>query len=61
MKPTKVYSTDTDYVVCVYEGAKKAIVATCDPIDGTHKVEGRFSTLAEAITAAKKIVKQYKF
>lgn len=61
MKPTKIYETDTDFYVCVFNSPSMALVTTFDVVSGKHEREGTYSTLAEAMQAAKQLVKQFKF
>ena len=61
MKLTNYFETDTDYLVCVFNSPSMAVVTTFDTVSNKHERESTHSTLAEAITAAKELVKQFKF
>ena len=61
MKLAKFYETDTDYLVCVFISPSLSVVTTFDTVNSKHEREGTYSTLAEAMKAAKQLVKQFKF
>ena len=61
MKLTNYFETDTDFVVCVFISPSLSVVTTFDTVNRTHERESTHATHAGAISAAKELVKQYKF
>jgi hypothetical protein len=59
MKLSKTFTTDTQFIVCVYEGEDMVIVTTYDVVTNTNDCAGRYLTLGEAILVSKQLVKHY--